>query len=94
MGLTPFNSYLEWAEVVGGVMMVNGLGDPCLPQKEYELVPSDDKTRAMQELFDVSFHAFPQETTKPEIFDLIATLWPQPLLTFEVIFKKAEEQLA
>ena len=30
-GPTPFTSYPEWAQVVGGVMAAAGLGDPCLP---------------------------------------------------------------
>ena len=50
-GTTPFVSFPQWAEVVGGVMMAAGLGDPCLPFKgEYDNVGGDKETSAMTEL--------------------------------------------
>ena len=58
-GTTPFVSFPEWAEVVGGVMMAAGLGDPCLPFKgEYDNVGGDKETSAMSELFRVCRAAF------------------------------------
>jgi hypothetical protein len=53
-GTTPFTSYPQWAEVVGGIMMHHGLGDPCLPHVE-NTFGGDLKTRAMRSLFRVCF---------------------------------------
>jgi hypothetical protein len=51
---TRFTTYPEWAEIVGGVMMANGYGDPCLPFKgEYEDSGGDRRTAAMAALFQV-----------------------------------------
>jgi hypothetical protein len=58
-GPTTFTSYLEWAEVVGGVMVAAGLGDLCLSfEGKYSGVGGDDKTRAMTELFRVGRQQF------------------------------------
>lgn len=35
-GQTPFNSFPEWARVVGGVMTCCDLGNPCLPHMHIE----------------------------------------------------------
>jgi hypothetical protein len=45
----PFTSFPRWAEVVGGVMLANGLGDPCQPQENFGA--NDHKTEAMRCLF-------------------------------------------
>jgi DNA polymerase-1 len=59
-GATPFISFPQWAEVVGGVMTAtkdlgdHALGDPCLPFKgEYDDVGGDRLTEAMTQLFRV-----------------------------------------
>jgi hypothetical protein len=35
-GITPFASFHEWAKIVGGIMIFNGLGDPCLKEMQKE----------------------------------------------------------
>jgi hypothetical protein len=52
-GQTPFTSYPKWAEVVGGVMVAAGLGDPCLPFEGEYKGWGDLRTEAMTELFRV-----------------------------------------
>ncbi len=65
-----FTSYPRWAEVVGGVMLANGLGDPCLPQDEFGA--NDRRTQAMKALY---LHAWTthkgKEITKSQIYELI-----------------------
>jgi hypothetical protein len=64
-GSTPFTTYPEWAAIVGGIMQVNGYGDPCLPFKgKYDDTAGDNKTRAMIEVFKVCFAAFPGKAVK------------------------------
>jgi hypothetical protein len=58
LGPTTFVSYPEWAEVIGGVMLAAGLGDPCLPFKSDYDTGGDLKTAAMTELFRVCHEAF------------------------------------
>jgi hypothetical protein len=71
-GVTPFASFPEWAEVVGGVMGCAGLGDPCLPHKD-DSHGNDPKTEAMRALFQVAHEEAPdgQWMNKREIFALI-----------------------
>ena len=49
-GKTPFASYPEWAATVGGVMGLNGLGDPCLAETMTQ-VGGDEEARDMKTLF-------------------------------------------
>jgi hypothetical protein len=58
LSTTPFISYPEWAETIGGVMLAAGLGDPCLPFKGAYDVGGDLKTEAMSELFRVCYQEF------------------------------------
>jgi DNA polymerase family A/3'-5' exonuclease/Bifunctional DNA primase/polymerase, N-terminal len=58
IGTTPFSSYPEWAQVVGGVMQCNGLGDPCLPFKSAFDLGGDRKTEAMSALFRVCYREY------------------------------------
>jgi hypothetical protein len=68
-GETPFTSYPQWAEIVGGIMMHHGLGDPCLPHAESNF-GGDLKTRAMKALFTVCFDVDPGNWwSKREIFE-------------------------
>ena len=73
IGLTPFNSYPKWAEVVGGVMQVCGFGDPCLPfQDDDDLLGGDMREKAMRILFEVCFFESPNEwLKKSEIYDVL-----------------------
>ena len=57
-GKTPFTSYPEWSEIVGGIMAAAGLGNPCLPFKSSFDVGGDLKTAAMTELFRVCHEKF------------------------------------
>ena len=49
-GETPFASFPAWADVVGGVMRSNGLGDPCLPETMTQ-VGGDEEFRDFKILF-------------------------------------------
>ena len=51
-GPTPFASFSQWAEVVGGILTVTGLGDPCLPQVS-DILPLDTDTADMKALFEI-----------------------------------------
>ena len=73
-GVTPFTSYPEWAEVVGGVMVAAGLGDPCLPfEGEYKNVGGDCRTEAMTELFRVCRQQLPRDdwVLKKQIYECV-----------------------
>jgi hypothetical protein len=65
-----FTSYPLWAQVVGGVMVANGLGDPCLPQDDFGA--NDRRSQAMKALY---LHAWTthkgKEITKSNIYELI-----------------------
>ena len=49
-GPTSFASFPDWARVVGGIMAVNNLGDPCLPHVD-GLLPMDRETEDMKTVF-------------------------------------------
>ena len=72
-GPTPFTSYPEWAPVVGGVMGVAGLGDPCRPfEGRYKSVGGDRRTKAMTELFRVCRQQLRDSwVTKKPIFECV-----------------------
>lgn len=73
-GPTPFNSFPEWASVVGGIMHAGGLGDPCLPHQDDGLeIGGDREERAMRALYALCFAAHPEQwIEKPAVFDLIS----------------------
>ena len=72
-GKTLFNSFPRWAEVVGGVMSVAKLGDPCLPHEGEDLIGGDQRERAMRALFKVCFEKTPGEwMKKSEIYHIIS----------------------
>ncbi|MEN8713507.1 MAG: DNA polymerase [Verrucomicrobiales bacterium] len=52
-GPTPHASFPRWAEVVGGVMHVAGLGDPCKRPEDLQGVTGDLETEDMRRLFRV-----------------------------------------
>jgi Bifunctional DNA primase/polymerase, N-terminal len=73
-GPTPFTSYPEWAETIGGVMVAAGLGDPCLPfEGEYNNVGGDLRTEAMTELFRVCRQQLPRDAwvLKKQIYECV-----------------------
>ncbi len=53
-GPTPFTSFPEWGATLGGIFMVCGLPDPCLPHEESNS-SGDQNTRAMRRLFALSY---------------------------------------
>jgi len=55
-GESPFTSFPVWAEEVGGLLMANGLGDPCLPQAD-DHFGGDLRTRAMTALYETVYQA-------------------------------------
>jgi hypothetical protein len=71
-GQTLFNSFPRWAEVVGGVMVTCGLGDPCLAHEGEDLLGGDLREVAMKALFQVAFENSPEEwLRKGDIYDTI-----------------------
>ena len=71
-GKTLFNSFPRWAEVVGGVMVTCGLGDPCLAHEGEDLLGGDLREIAMKALFQVAFDTFPEQwLRKGDIYDII-----------------------
>lgn len=71
-GPTPFNSFPEWARVVGGIMAHCGLGDPCLPHGDEEALGGDLKTRGMRAVFRLGHAHHPgQWVPKGQLFDLV-----------------------
>ena len=56
LGKEVFTTYPQWAEIIGGVMQSNDLGDPCQPFKNDRFnVSGDRKTEAMAALYEVCF---------------------------------------
>ena len=71
-GLTPFNSFPEWAAVIGGVMHTCELGNPCLPHEDKDIIGGDRRTTAMRALYELIFALRPNLwTPKQDIFELI-----------------------
>jgi Bifunctional DNA primase/polymerase, N-terminal len=71
-GTTLFNSFPRWAEVVGGIMVACGLGDPCLAHEGEDLIGGDQKEIAMKALFQLAFEDSPGAwIRKVDIYDII-----------------------
>jgi DNA polymerase-1 len=71
-GKTPFNSFPEWARVVGGIMTCCGLGDPCLPHQQSARIGGDGHERAMRAIYRIGYAAHPDEwITKPQLFEAL-----------------------
>ncbi|HMO51214.1 MAG TPA: DNA polymerase [Kiritimatiellia bacterium] len=67
-----FTSFPKWASVVGGIMHVAGLGDPCLPHTEDSSIDGDRLTADMKALFIAGHAKFDQEWVKKDaIYELI-----------------------
>ena len=72
VGKTLFNSFPRWAQVVGGVMVACGLGDPCLAHEGEDLIGGDQKEKAMKVLFAVGYEDSPEEwIKKTDVYDII-----------------------
>lgn len=72
VGKTLFSSFPRWAEVIGGVMVSCGLGDPCLAHEGEDLLGGDLREVAMKALYGVAFESFPDEwINKGDIYGLI-----------------------
>jgi hypothetical protein len=78
LGITPFNSYPRWAEIVGGMMAVSGFGDPCLPHQEDEdLLGGDMREKAMRVLFELCYQVWPNQwLKKSDIWDILLKYQP------------------
>jgi DNA polymerase-1 len=71
-GKTPFNSFPEWARVVGGIMSCCGLGDPCLPHQQSARIGGDGHERAMRAVYRIGYGAHPDEwITKQQLFEAL-----------------------
>ena len=70
-GPTPFTSFPEWGEVVGGILHCAGLPDPCLPHEESQS-SGDQSTRAMREFFALALGRFgDREVLKKEFQEFV-----------------------
>jgi hypothetical protein len=71
-GATPFNSFPEWAQVIGGVMQSCDFGDPCLPHEDQDLIGGDRRTTAMRALYELAIDLKGNTwLSKQDVFDLI-----------------------
>jgi hypothetical protein len=72
MGTTPFTSFPAWAEIVGGVMVCNELGNPCLPHQDDDQYGGDLRTRAMTALYEMMYRDSPDVwVTKDQSYQFI-----------------------
>jgi len=82
-GVTPFNSYPEWARVVGGVMTCCGLGDPCLPHEPDGEIGGDRQERAMRAIYRIGYDNHPGEwIAKARLFELLDAASDDEALAF------------
>ncbi len=71
-GKTPFNSFPEWARVVGGIMTSSGLGDPCLPHESESEIGGDRLERAMRAIYRIGHANHPDQwISKAMLFELL-----------------------
>jgi DNA polymerase-1 len=71
-GKRPFNSFPEWATVVGGVLGFHNLGDPCEPHLDDGGLPADRQSEAMRMLFVIGYAAHPDKWVgKAQIYEII-----------------------
>jgi hypothetical protein len=78
-GETSLITYPEWAEVIGGVMMAAGLGNPCLKfESDYTEGSGDFKEEAMKALFQVCSNLYPEQwIDKKQIYGAIEAVQDQ-----------------
>jgi hypothetical protein len=71
-GATPFNSFPQWASVIGGVMNTCELGDPCQPHEDKDLIGGDRRAIAMNAVYSLVYGLHPNKwLTKQEVYKLI-----------------------
>jgi DNA polymerase I len=56
-GPSPFTSFPEWGQVVGGILHCAGLPDPCRPHEDSQS-SGDQATKAMRDFFILAFDHF------------------------------------
>jgi len=56
-GPSPFTSFPEWGQVVGGIMTCAGLPDPCSPHEDSQS-SGDQSTKAMRDFFVLALGRF------------------------------------
>jgi DNA polymerase-1 len=56
-GPSPFTSFPEWGQTVGGILHCAGLPDPCLPHEDSH-TSGDQATKAMRDFFVLAFEHF------------------------------------
>ena len=92
-GPTPFTSYPEFARVVGGVMVSNGLGDPCLPHASQLVLGGDLKERAMRAVYSIGFAQWPDAwVAKDELFQALARVDNDDLNFFGLLTGEDEKK--
>ncbi|MEI7956989.1 MAG: bifunctional DNA primase/polymerase, partial [Verrucomicrobiota bacterium] len=70
-GPSPFTSFPEWGEIVGGIFHACNLPDPCLPHEE-SITSGDQSTNSMRDFFALAFGRFgDQEILKQDFHEFI-----------------------
>jgi DNA polymerase-1 len=70
-GPSPFTSFPEWGQVVGGILHCAGLPDPCLPHEDSQS-SGDQATKAMRDFFILAFDHFgDREVLKKEFQEFV-----------------------
>ena len=70
-GPSPFTSFPEWGQTVGGILHCAGLPDPCLPHDDSQS-SGDQSTKAMRDFFVLSFDHFgDREVLKQEFQEFV-----------------------
>ncbi len=74
-GKTPFTSFPNWASICGGIMVYNGLGDPCEAQKGFGIA-GNSQDREMKILFELGYKHFGNKSfKKKELIDELKKTW-------------------
>jgi len=72
VGKTPFTSFSEWAEVVGGIMAACDLGDPCQPEAHEVQTQGDVEAEDIRHLYRLAYEKRPNEwISKQSLRDLV-----------------------
>ena len=66
-GPTPFSSFPQWGDVVGGILTACGFLDPCRPQA-VGIIGGDQSTRVMAEFFQLAHEEFGDAPVRKEVF--------------------------
>ena len=73
IGSVQFASFPDWANIVGGIMEANGLGNPCVRQAHLSEDIGDPETRDMRRLFELANEKFGNDfVTKSTLYQLIS----------------------